>query len=271
MLSKNNPRVKYLRRLTNRRFRELEGKFLAEGIRFVEEALESAFPLETLVYCPNARENDRGRVLLETASAKGIPTMEVDAAFFKELADTVTPQGVLAVLKHRWYNLNDLPVPEKPWLLVLVDGVLDPGNLGGIVRSADAAGADGLILLKGTADIFNPKALRATMGSIFHIPVIPNSSLEEVKSFFERHNIKLIAGVPRGGKPVFEKNLTGSCALLVGSEPRGPGEAVMSEVSEFVHIPMPGRAESLNVAVSTAILLYEAVRQRGFSRIFKNS
>lgn len=251
-----------MRRLATRRFRDLEGKFLAEGIRFVEEALESSFSVEMLVYCEKAMCNARGQVLLEAASIKGISILEVEEPLFKELADTVTPQGILAVVKWRWYELDDLQAGAKPWLLVLVDGVSDPGNLGTIVRSADAAGADGVILLRGTADIFNPKALRATMGSIFHVPVIRNSSFEEAESFFMSHGIKLVAGMPHSGKVIFESNLTDACALVVGSEPRGPRETVMSGVFERVHIPMPGRAESLNVAISTAILLYEAVRQR---------
>jgi len=258
LISRQNPRIKYLRRLATRRFRDLEGKFLIEGIRFVEEALRSSFSVETLVYCEKAMGNDRGRALLEA----GIPVLEVEESLFKELADTVTPQGILAVVNWRRYELNDLQAGVKPWLLVLVDGVADPGNLGTIVRSADAAGADGVILLRGTADIFNPKALRATMGSIFHIPVVYNSTFEEVKSYLDRHGIKLVAGMPRVGKVIFESNLTESCALVVGSEPRGPGENVISAVFERVHIPMPGRAESLNAAISTAILLYEAVRQR---------
>jgi len=262
LLSRQNPRIKYLRRLANRRFRDKEGKFLVEGIRFVEEALKSSFPVEMLVYCKKAGDTSRGRALLETAALRGIPLLEVEESLFQELTDTITPQGILALVKWHRLGLADMHTGMRPWLLVLVDSILDPGNLGTIVRSADAAGADGVILLKGTADIFNPKALRATMGSIFHIPVIQDSSVEEVKSFLEIHEIKLVAGMPRGGKVVFESNLTVSCAFVVGSEPRGPRESVLSGVVERVCIPMPGRAESLNVAISAAILLYEAVRQR---------
>lgn len=262
MLSRKNPRLKYLRNLTKRRFREREGKFLVEGIRFVEEALASSFELEMLVCCAKVADNVRACASLEAARAAGIPILEVEAAFFQELADTVTPQGLLAVVNAPAYQLDDLPEPEDPWLLVLVDGVMDPGNLGAIVRSADAARADGVILLKGTADIWNPKALRATMGSIFHIPVVRSGPFEEVNMFLKRRDISLIAGAPRGGKVVYKSDLTRPCALLIGSEPRGPEKTTLIAVTEQVYIPMPGRAESLNVAMSTAILLYEAVRQR---------
>lgn len=262
LASRQNPRIKYLRRLAARRFRDKEGKFLVEGIRFVEEALNSSFPVEMLVYCRKAGNTPRGQTLLATAAARDIPLLEVEETLFQELADTVTPQGVLALVARRRLELTDLRAGAGPWLLVLVDGVLDPGNLGTIVRAADAAGADGVILLKGTADIFSPKALRATMGSIFHVPLIQGVPVTEIKSFLARHGIKLIAGTPHEGKIVSASNLAVSCAIGVGSESRGLGETVLSGAVERVYIPMPGRAESLNVAVSAAILLYEAVRQR---------
>lgn len=262
MLSKQNPRLKLLRRLTARHFREKEGKFLVEGVRFVEEALKSAFLVELLVYCPEYNLSSRGQALLTTAAARGIATLKVEKAFFREIAGTQTPQGILAVVKWRRYGLAGLQEGRQPALLVIVDAVSDPGNLGTIVRAADAAGAGGVILLKGTVDLLNPKALRATMGSIFHLPVIQDCAVEEVKAFLKHQDIKVVAGVPRGGKPIFESELKVSCAIIVGSEPRGPGEAILSGAVERVCIPMPGQAESLNVAVSTAIMLYEAVRQR---------
>ena len=268
MLSGNNPKVKYLRRLGDRRFREREGKFVVEGTRFVEEALASAFPVEMLAYSEPDEANQRRRAVLAKAAARGVACLEIEPRLFKELADTVTPQGVLAVVERRWTRLSDLRPKAAAWLLVLADGVQDPGNLGGILRSADAANADGLILLKGTADIYNPKALRATMGSIFHLPVFQNVALEEVKEFFKQQQIKLIAGTPGQGQALYHCDLTVSCALLAGSEAAGPQTETRAAAAEQAQIPMPGQAESLNVAVSTGIMLYEAIRQRarGVSR-----
>lgn len=263
MVGKQNPRIKYLRRLGSRRFREQEGKFLVEGVRFVEEALNSTWSVEMLVYCRRIIENQRGKALLENAASRGVSQIEVEDTLFGELAGTGTPQGVLAMVRQRGTTLDDLQAEGTPALLVLVDGVQDPGNLGTIVRSADAAGAGGVILLKGTSDIYNPKALRATMGSIFHVPVVQGLDAGDVMPYFTRRGIKTVAGDPRGEKVVYESDLTVPCALVVGSEAGGAGEAVLGMVSERVRIPMPGRAESLNVAISTAILLYEAVRQRG--------
>lgn len=261
MPGKNNPHVKYLRRLAGRRFRDHEGKFLAEGVRFVAEALNSTWPVEMLVYSQRIAEDGRGKELLSSASNRGIALLEVEDPLFCELAGTETPQGILAVVRQRSNSLEELAAGQ-PALLLLVDGVRDPGNLGTIIRSADAAGAGGVILMKGTADIYNPKTLRSTMGSLFHLPVIQGCAAEVVMAYLEERGIKTVAGEPRAARTVYECDLRVPCALAVGGEATGAGQAVLDRVSELVRIPMPGRAESLNVAVSASILLFEAVRQR---------
>ncbi|MDD4335515.1 MAG: RNA methyltransferase, partial [Desulfotomaculaceae bacterium] len=162
----------------------------------------------------------------------------------------------------RDYSLEGLKINDSA-LLVLVDGVQDPGNLGAIVRSADAAGAGGVVLLKGSADIYNPKALRATMGSIFHLPIIQGVAADEIIPYLTRRGIKIVAGDPRAGRVLFEVDLKAPCALAVGSEASGVGALLRESVDELARIPMPGRAESLNVAISVSIMLYEALRQRG--------
>ena len=262
MPGKNNPHVKYLRRLAGRRFRDQEGKFLVEGVRFVEEALNSTWPIEMLAYSPRITEDGRGERLLTSASNRGVTLLEVEDQLFKELSGTETPQGILAVVQQRNNTLEALAADIEPALLVLVDGVRDPGNLGGIIRSADAAGAGGVILLKGTADIYNPKTLRSTMGSLFHLPVIQGCAAEVVMAYLEERGIKAVAGEPRAAMAVYECDLSVPCALAVGGEAAGASQILLDRVSELVRIPMPGRAESLNVAISASILLYEAVRQR---------
>lgn len=263
MVSIHNPRIKYVRRLANHRFRDKEKKFLVEGIRFVEEVLDSAWPVEMLVYNRKAMENPRAKNLITTAVARNASLIEVAEDVFAELAETSTPQGIIAVAPQRGNSLEKLEVANEPALLVLVDGVQDPGNLGAIVRSADAAGAGGVVLLKGTADVYNPKALRATMGSIFHLPVIQGAAAGEVLPYLSRRGIKTVAGDPRAGKVLFEVDLKVPCALVVGGEATGVGAVLKDSADELARIPMPGRAESLNVAISVSIMLYEALRQRG--------
>ena len=263
MLSKNNPRVKYVRRLANHRFRDREKRFLVEGIRFVEEAIRSAWPVEMLVYSREIMENPRAEQLLKTAAVSNVNLLEVEVNDFGALAETATPQGLIAVVAQRGQQLEDLETKDGTALLVLVDGVQDPGNLGTIVRSADAAGAGGVILLEGTADIYNPKALRATMGSIFHLPVIQGVSAQEVLSYLKQRGIKTVAGDPHSSRVLFEIDLKVPCALVAGSEAGGVNKSLKEKVDETARIPMPGRAESLNVAISASIMLYEAIRQRG--------
>jgi TrmH family RNA methyltransferase len=259
----NNPQVKYVRRLANHHFRDKEKKFLIEGLRFVEEAINSTWPVEMLVYSKKIMDNPRAEHLLKTAGFRNVSLLEMEEKDFGELAETATPQGIIAVATQRGQSLEDLKTGDGPALLVLVDGVQDPGNLGAIVRSADAAGAGGVILLKGTADIYNPKALRATMGSIFHLPVIQGVSAQDILFYLKQRGIKTVAGDPHGSRLLFEIDLKVPCALVAGSEAGGIGENLKENVDDLARIPMPGRAESLNVAISASIMLYEALRQRG--------
>lgn len=240
-------------------------KFLVEGIRFVEEVLGSLWPVEMLVYSKKIVKNHRVDNLFKTAAARKIILIEAEDEVFSGLAGTSTPQGVIAVAAQHACSLDDIEIKNEPALLVLVDGVQDPGNLGAIVRSADAACAEGVILLKGTADIYNPKALRATMGSIFHLPVIQGAGTGEVLPYLRQRGIKTVTGDPRGTKVIFEIDLKVPCALVVGGEAEGVGEILRENADETARIPMPGRAESLNVAISASIMLYEAMRQRGVS------
>lgn len=265
MVGIHNPRIKYVRRLASHRFREKEKKFLVEGLRFVEEILDSAWPVEMLVYSKKIMENPRAENLIAKAAARNTALIEVEEDVFAELAETSTPQGIIAVAPQRGNALENLEPVNEPALLVLADGVQDPGNLGAIVRSADAAGAGGVVLFKGTVDIYNPKALRATMGSLFHLPVIQGAGAEEVLRYLSGRGIKIVAGDPRAGRVLSEVDLKVPCALVVGGEAAGFSVVLKEGADELARIPMPGRAESLNVAISASIMLYEAIRQRGAS------
>jgi len=262
MAGRHNQRVKLLRRLGRRKYREEEGLFLVEGLRFVEEALSSNWRVELVACTEKATVSPRGKALLQAAEAALLPVMEVDEKLLAELADTKTPQGVLAVVRQKQVRLCDFLSPGKIPLLLVVDGVQDPGNLGAIIRTADAAGAGGVLLLKGTVDLYNPKTLRSTMGSVFHLPVMQGLEPEQVSEFLAGAGIRLFAGQPRAEKSLYEVNMKKPCAFLLGSEGQGPG-GVAAGGAENVSIPMPGRAESLNVAAAAAVLLYEALRQRG--------
>ncbi|MBM7854780.1 TrmH family RNA methyltransferase [Desulfohalotomaculum tongense] len=261
-LQKNNPRVKYLRKLSRRQFRQKENKFIIEGIRFVEELLDSGWPVEALFYSPKLHANARGGALIARAEREKIAAWQVADKLLAELADTENPQGVLALVNMPRYRLEDVVPQTQPALVVLVDGVQDPGNLGTIIRTADAAAATGVILLKGTVDLYNPKTLRSTMGSLFHLPVLAAENAVDTVNWLRSKGLKLVVGQPQGGAAIDKVDLTAGIVLVVGSEARGPSPGTISLADTITTIPMPGRAESLNAAVACAIMLYETVRQR---------
>ncbi len=259
--SPQNPQIKYLRKLAQRKFREKERRFIVEGSLLVAEALSFGWPLELLVYTGEWGASRQGQKILRLAEKINLKRLEVDKALFAELAATQTPQGVLAVARRREDGLTGL-LEKKPSLFVLADAVQDPGNLGTIVRCADAAAADGVLLTKGTVDLFNPKTLRATMGSVFHLPVLTVVETDRLLAQLARAGLQLVVGDPEAKKILPDCNFTLPTVLAVGNEARGCSDEIMKRAHQVVRIPMPGRAESLNVAMAAAIMLYEVVRQR---------
>jgi TrmH family RNA methyltransferase len=266
--SSQNPFIKYLVKLKKRKFRESEGKFLIEGTRFVEEALKSGWPVECVIYSGDGIKSGRGADILAQAGRLDIRVLPVAGKLMGEISSTETPQGILALCRMPCRRLEEILAGapgrggRQNLLLVVADGVGDPGNLGTIVRSADAFGAHGAILTAGTVDLFNGKALRSTMGSIFHMPVVAGLAPGDIYRGLTQNGVKLMVGVPAGGVPVSRLNLSGPLALVVGSEAGGPSRELLALPHDRATIPMPGGAESLNAAVAASIMLYEAARQR---------
>lgn len=260
--SQANPLIKNIKRLARRPHREKENKFLIEGARFVEEALNSDWPLEAVLYTSEFYLG-HGNVV-HKARSKRLKVVEVTGGLLAELAETENPQGVAAVAHMRQWGITGILAAVSPGdnIIVLVDGVQDPGNLGTLIRSADAFGAGGVILTKGTVDLYNPKTLRSTMGSIFHLPVVQGLETKEIICLLREHNYTLVVGDPRAELSIDRADLLSRIALVVGSEASGPSREVMSHTHTRVSIPMPGKAESLNVGVASAIMLYEVTRQR---------
>lgn len=254
-------RVRYWRRLTRRPFRTREGRFLIEGVRNVEEALATGWAVEEVLCTREAYAQARVRAVVAAAEARGIPVWEVGRSMLEEITTTVTPQGVAALAKQPTWSWEDVLRTEGVPLVVVVDGVQDPGNLGTILRTAAAAGASGVILLPGTVDPFNPKAVRASAGGIFRIPVVRAVDLEAVVELAAA-GVRLLVADVAAGADLYGVDLTGPVAVVVGGEARGPGEGVRALRHTAVRVPMPGGVESLNVGVACAVILYEAVRQR---------
>ncbi len=231
--------------------RRKEQKFVVEGPHLVGDAINS---IDFVIYT-------KDQSLIEQLLSKNIPCYKVSQKEYNELTGVETPQGILAVVKEQSYQLNDVIKAGNPLVVFCID-VQDPGNLGTIIRTADAVGASGVILSKGTVDLYNPKVIRSTMGSLFHLPIVQEVEVESTIAFLKQHKIKLVAADLTGEKNHFALKYDCPLAVLVGNEGAGLDLEVLNQCDEKVKIPMPGKAESLNVSVSCAVILYEILRQR---------
>ncbi|MGI6553764.1 MAG: RNA methyltransferase [Clostridia bacterium] len=258
--SQSNPTLKMIRSLQKRKYRELQGAFVIEGNKMVEEALEQAAEV-ILILATHSNFASKDEDWLIKLQRKSIKTYLVSKKIFASVSQTENPQGILAVVKKQessWERI--LGLSSDPFLLIL-DGIQDPGNLGTILRTAAAAGVSGVLLTTGTVDLYNEKVLRATMGSIFHLPMRQNVDPQELVDVCSRERLPLILADPRSTRPYFHWDFTSRMALVIGNESTGPGEILRMAATETVVIPMPGQLESLNAAVAAGILLFERVRQ----------
>jgi TrmH family RNA methyltransferase len=266
--SKHNHHIKLTKSLSNRKFREKEGLFILEGVRLIEEAAQAGVSIRHVLYCRKITSSQRGSRLLEKFGQLGVPRFLVDESLFGELADTENPQGILAVAETVQSGFSDLLITPDS-LLLLIDGVQDPGNLGTMIRTACAAGASGVVLTKGTVDLFNPKVIRASMGTVFQIPIIIKEDNERILEFIKSKGFRILVADAKGEKLYYDSTTQGPVVWVLGNEANGPGDFFLRAADEIVSIPLSGKVESLNVAVATGILLFDHVRrQRKGSELF---
>lgn len=264
LTSLNNPRVKDVVRLRNRRHRERERRFVIEGERELAYAIDAGFPVSALYHCPEFHA-DRGEAdLVRRFAAAGATCEETSADVFRKMSYRRTPDGLLGVAEAPTLTLDALPdasegTDEALWLVAV--GIEKPGNLGAMLRSLDAAGGTGLLIADAVADVFNPNAVRASVGAVFGLP-IATASGDAIRAWLERRGIPLLAASPQAETIYTDATLTGPIALAVGSEHRGLGENWLAS-AQTVSIPMAGRVDSVNAATAAALLLFEARRQCG--------
>jgi TrmH family RNA methyltransferase len=274
-LDYRHPRVQRLRRLLGRRSaRENEHRFVIEGANLLEEALRAQAEVEavflgagwdrTAAGPEGQATGSEGRLaeLVERSYATGARVFELAPGALERVAGTVSPQPVMAVCAMPEHGLEELRAAHPQLLVVCVD-VRDPGNAGTLVRSAWAAGVSGVVCSLGTVDIWNPKAVRSSAGAVFHVPVVqagaPGALLDELGAW----GLDRWGAVPEGGTDYDRLDLTRPCAFVVGNEAAGlPVQELLAHLDGLVSIPMPGGAESLNVGTATAVLCFEALRQR---------
>ena len=254
-----NPRVKAAVRLRERREREATGLTIVDGAREILRALDAGIRVETAFFAPDLiRTDDAAAVARRLATHAS--TIEVAPAVLEKIAFGDRSDGVVVVVAPRTRELDELELPDDP-LIVIVERVEKPGNLGAILRSADAARVAAVIAADPLTDLFNPNSIRASLGTIFTVPVA-SASAPTILDWLTRHRIRPIVALVDAAESYTDVDLTGPLAIVLGSEAAGLSEAWRAGNATAVSIPMAGVADSLNVSVAAAVLLFEAVRQR---------
>lgn len=259
--SLQNPRVKRVVKLRQRRARDQQQAFLIEGYRELRRAVDSKLPLEEVFTCPELHlgENEV-ELLAEARESCGAQIQETSRAVFEKISYRDRPDGLLGVAPIPFWSLDQLPDASNPLYLV-ASAIEKPGNLGTILRCADAVGIDGVIVCDAVTDVFNPNVVRASVGTLFTVPVALAPSAA-VREWLRARKVRCLATTPAATNDHTSADLTQPTALILGSEQYGLDEEWLSESELQVRIPMQGSADSLNVAMATTVVLFEAQRQR---------
>ena len=258
--SLQNPRVKTVVGLRQRSDRDERGEMIVEGYRELKRALDNQHFPKAVFYCPALFMGSNEPAIIDRAREAGAESFECSAPVFEKMSYRDRPEGLLAVAPQVRRTLEDLQVPANP-LIVVAQAIEKPGNLGTILRTADAAGVHAVIVCDRCTDINNPNVVRSSIGTIFSVPVAEASTDATLAWLRERH-VRILAATPHTEFEYYDVDLRPGTAIVVGTEQYGLSEQWMTEADLKVRIPMLGQADSLNVAAATTILLYEAVRQR---------
>jgi TrmH family RNA methyltransferase len=265
--SSANPRLKNIRRL--RRCRRGDGAFLVEGFRQVSCALEAGAPIRELCFAPELCLGECEAELAREAERLGATVLELSGPAFESISGQVRPDGITAVVDRWPTSLGGLELGANP-LVVVAEAIERPGNLGTIVRSACAAGADALVVASGRTDLFHPEAVRGSVGTIFKLPVAEATTGEAI-GWCRARELRVVVATPDADRDCWQAELGGPAALVVGNERHGVSRAWLEVANELVSIPMPGPADSLNVAVAAGVVVFEAARQRAHTKSLRRS
>jgi len=264
LTSTHNPKVKQVAQLRNKSDRDESSLFLIEGYREILRATDADWDLQTLFICEELFLGSNEQALIERIRKKNSQIFTCNKAVFQKMSYRDRPDGLLAIAPQRKLSLSHLEqafVKNRAPLFVVAEAIEKPGNLGTILRSSDAVGVDGLIVCDRCTDIFNPNVVRASVGTLFTVPTIEEKG-ETTLTWLKEHHVTIVAATPHGEREFTEVDLTQPVAIAVGTEQLGLSERWMKQATLQVRIPMRGIADSLNVAMATTLLLYEALRQR---------
>lgn len=258
--SVKNQQVKYVQNLVKKgKARREEGVYVVEGLRICREIpgdeMKALYVTETFLEAERA----------ETEGFLKYPCEIVSDAVMKAMADTQTPQGILAVVRRKNWTLEEVTGRAEgncPACVMILENIQDPGNLGTILRAGEGAGVTGILMDKNTVDIYNPKVIRSTMGSVFRVPFVYTEDLCSALKGMKRKGIRLYAAHLNGKNSYDQEDFTGPCGFLIGNEARGLTKEAAALADDYIRIPMLGQVESLNAAVAASVLMFEAARQR---------
>ena len=251
-----NQKIKNVMKLmTSAKARKEQDVFIVEGIRMFREIDKNDY-VEGFV-SSDFYENNREYLNNYECSYE-----IVDNKVFEQMSGTLTPQGIMAVVKQKHYTIDDILPKDRPAHIIISEGIQDPGNLGTIIRCGEGAGITGVLMSKNTVDIYNPKTIRSTMGSIFRIPFLNTDNLEKSINYLKEKKVKLYAAHLKGEKNYDEVNYKESIGFLIGNEGNGLTDRTADMADSYILIPMEGKVESLNAAIAASILMYEVNRQR---------
>ncbi|MGM0471430.1 MAG: TrmH family RNA methyltransferase [Bacillota bacterium] len=258
--SLQNSKVKYLRSLYRKKYRREEEQFVLEGSRIISDALQAGVDIKQVFYSDQFLYNQANQKLLEQLQAE-TTVFELTDSLLDQVADTTNPQGIIAVVDYPQFNADEFLAADNDFFLV-VDQIQDPGNLGTILRTADGAGVDGVFLLKGTVDLYNLKTVRATMGSLFRLPVFKLESPNQLAEVLQSQDVQLVVGDIEADDYYYELDYSRPTAVVVGNEGNGPQAETLSLADQKIKVPLAEGIDSLNAAIASGVIMYEVVRQR---------
>ncbi len=255
--SKDNEQIKYIKKLKDKKFRDEKNEYLIEGIKLVKEAIEENVTIKMVVICEDCDNNGtiEQSLLYEIAKYNCI---YVTKKLFNSITDVVNPQGILAVVE-KGDNIEKIDYSEE--IILALDGIQDPGNLGTILRTADSANLKQIILSADCADPYNPKVVRSTMGAIFRMNIIVTSNLEKTLQMIKKHKFEVLATSLGANESVYDVKYNKK-VIIIGNEAKGVSKEIQDLADIKVKIPMLGKTESLNASVAAGIMIYEYVREK---------
>lgn len=255
--SKDNEIIKNIRKLKDKKYREVENKYIIEGIKLIEEAVEENAEIDTIVVCEDCVENNTIKQKLMYEIAK-YNCLYVSRKVFNAVTEVTNPQGILAVVNKE--NKED-EIDYNQDIIVVLDGIQDPGNLGTILRTVDSVGLKQIVISKETADAYNPKVVRSTMGAIFRVKIIVAEDLAKTLKEIKKHKFKVVATSLQTEESIYDVDYDKK-VIVIGNEANGVSNEILSLADIKAKIPMFGKTESLNASVATSVILYEYVRQK---------